>query len=314
MPPQAPTPNTSLFSGFTRLSKLLAVVVLALYVTVKVAPSSMTYLALVPGRTIPCVWNIVTSQFLETHGALVALDVFAILFLSKIIEPIYGSKEYLKFTLVANLLAGLSGFTVLFLAYMFGPRLGFILYGKYCGFQALLAAYLVAVKQIMPDSELRLLFVLKLRAKYLPGLYLLITSIVSAIQESYFTISLVTSGTYFAWIYLRFFQTKMEGKLVGDPSDEFRFATFFPELMHPVVDKIAGLFFCCAPKQTANTSGYVLDGQPLPGSDQQESNRRRERGARALEERLSASSDVEAPTSKEGKTGADGKASSGAGD
>jgi hypothetical protein len=38
-------------------------------------------------------------------------------------------------------------------------------YGKYCGFQALLAAYLVAVKQIMPDSELRLLFVLKLRAK-----------------------------------------------------------------------------------------------------------------------------------------------------
>jgi membrane associated rhomboid family serine protease len=57
----------------------------------------------------------------------VALDVFAILFLSKIIEPIYGSKEYLKFTLVANLLAGLSGFTVLFLAYMFGPRLGFIL-------------------------------------------------------------------------------------------------------------------------------------------------------------------------------------------
>jgi hypothetical protein len=109
MPPQAPTPNTSLFSGFTRLSKLLAVVVLALYVTVKVAPSSMTYLALVPGRwvqgaasllvlevmysshvavgegggvmtwnlhadrTIPCVWNIVTSQFLETHGALVRM-------------------------------------------------------------------------------------------------------------------------------------------------------------------------------------------------------------------------------------------------
>lgn len=59
----------------------------------------------------------------------VALDVFAVLFLSKIIEPIYGSKEYLKFTLLVSLMAGVTAFTSLILAYMFGPRLGFILCG-----------------------------------------------------------------------------------------------------------------------------------------------------------------------------------------
>mmetsp|Transcript_47784 Transcript_47784/g.121922 ORF Transcript_47784/g.121922 Transcript_47784/m.121922 type:complete len:316 (+) Transcript_47784:246-1193(+) len=307
MPPRPPPPNTSLFSGFTRLSKLLAVVVLALYVTAKVSPPSTTYLALVPGRTIPCVWNILTSQFLETHGALVALDIFAVLFLSKIIEPIYGSKEYLKYTLVVSTMAGVCGFTSLILAYMFGPRLGFILYGKYCGFQALLGAYLVAVKQIMPDSELRLLFVLKLKATYLPGIYLLLTCAIAGVNESYYTLCAVVSGTYFSWLYLRFFQKKMDGKLVGDPSDEFRFATFFPEIVRPAVDKVSGILGCCCASKQANASGYVLDGQPLPGSDQKESNRRRERGARALEERLSATAgDVEAPA-KDGTTAEEGQ-------
>jgi len=276
------------------LSKLLALTIVVLYAATKVFPSSMAYLALVPGRTIPCVWNILTSQFLETHGALVALDVFAILFLAKIIEPVYGSKEFLKFSLSVMLMAGFAMFGFLFLAYMFGPRLGFILYGKYCGFQSLLGAYLVAVKQIMPDSEVRIFFVVKLRAKYLSGVYVLITTVVAGFSESYYTVGLTLVGAYMAWLYLRFFQTKLDGKLVGDPSDEFRFATFFPELLHSVVDKLVLPFsLCCGKKKNPNAE-YMMEGKPLPGSDEQESNRRRERGQRALEERLSASAgDIE---------------------
>mmetsp|Transcript_5860 Transcript_5860/g.14258 ORF Transcript_5860/g.14258 Transcript_5860/m.14258 type:complete len:308 (+) Transcript_5860:167-1090(+) len=296
MPPSSP--NTGLFSGFTRLSKLFGLLIIVLYMITKFAPSSMAYLALVPGRTIPCVWNLVTSQFLETHAGLMVFDVLAALFLAKVVEPIYGSKEFLKFTITVVMLAGATVFASLFVAYMFGPRLGFILYGKYCGFQAVLAGYLVAVKQVMPDSELRLLFVLKISAKYLPLIYVLAVSAVSGYYQSFYSIGLAAAGTFMSWIYLRFFQSKMDGKLIGDPSDEFRFATFFPELLHPLVDKLVmPCSLCCgARRQHIDTSGYVMQGQPLPGSDQQESNRRRERGARALEERLGSSKtgDVEA--------------------
>ena len=68
----------------------------------------------------------------------------------------------------------------------------------------------------------------------------------------------------------------------GDPSDEFRFATFFPAAVHPVIDKIAGL--CSkisrvglqqAAARTESGSSYVLDSAPLPGSDNAEAARRR---------------------------------------
>lgn len=68
----------------------------------------------------------------------------------------------------------------------------------------------------------------------------------------------------------------------GDPSDEFRFATFFPEALHPVVDGIATV---CSkifriglqqPGSKAPSSHKPLPtGEPLPGSDATEAARRR---------------------------------------
>lgn len=39
---------------------------------------------------------------------------------------------------------------------------------------------------------------------------------------------LVISGSFIAWIYLRFYQKKEQGER-GDMSEGFAFATFFPE-------------------------------------------------------------------------------------
>ena len=88
----------------------------------------------------------------------------------------------------------------------------------------------------------------------------------------------VVAGTCTAWFYLRYFQSKPGLALLGDPSDEFRFATFFPELAHPAVDRVAGLCarilpFARAPG--AEAQPYTLQGEPLPGSDSAEAARRR---------------------------------------
>jgi hypothetical protein len=38
-------------------------------------------------------------------------------------------------------------------------------------------------------------------------------------------------GTYCSWLYLRFYQRQSEVNVKGDPSDEFSFKTFFPEIL-----------------------------------------------------------------------------------
>lgn len=68
----------------------------------------------------------------------------------------------------------------------------------------------------------------------------------------------------------------------GDPSDEFRFATFFPEALHPVVDAVASvcskifrLGLQQSSAQATTSSRPVANGAPLPGSDATEAARRR---------------------------------------
>ncbi|KAG0578662.1 hypothetical protein KC19_4G040100 [Ceratodon purpureus] len=64
-----------LFSGFTRLSKGLAAVLVTGYVANAFFPNAISgTFSLIPGRFIPYVWNIITPGYLETSifGAPVA--------------------------------------------------------------------------------------------------------------------------------------------------------------------------------------------------------------------------------------------------
>ncbi len=51
----------------TRLSKVLAAVLLTLFLVEFFVPDTSDYLALVPGRTLPCVWNLVTCALLTVN-------------------------------------------------------------------------------------------------------------------------------------------------------------------------------------------------------------------------------------------------------
>ncbi|XP_019193223.1 PREDICTED: rhomboid-like protein 19 [Ipomoea nil] len=277
-------------TGFTRLCKGIAVVLVGGYTVVQIVPSALSYLALIPAKTIPFAWNLITAGYVEQSIYGVVVSTVGLLFIGKLLQPIWGSKGFLMFIFIVNFLTAVCVFvTALSLYYV--TRDESYLYLPISGFQGVLYGLLVGVKQIMPDQQLPFL---KLRAKWLPTLALLLSiAIISLFTvDSVSYLPTLVFGTYIGWIYLRYWQRKPETKLKGDPSDEFAFSTFFPEFLRPVIDPIAAIFdrMLCGKRSEASNeeTGYTLGVALLPGSDPIEASRRRERGARALEERLAA--------------------------
>ncbi|XP_010264708.1 PREDICTED: rhomboid-like protein 19 [Nelumbo nucifera] len=283
--------GSSLFSGFTRLCKGLAIVLVGGYALIQFFPGAVTYLALVPARTIPFAWNLITAGYVEQSVFGVVIGTVGLLFIGKLLEPIWGSREFVKFIIIVNFLTYVCVFTTAIALYYITRQESY-LYTPLSGFHGALSGFLVGIKQIVPDQELSLFSVLKIKAKWVSSIMLLL-----AIATSFFTddsasyLPTLIFGTYTSWIYLRYLQRKPETNLKGDPSQEFAFLTFFPEFLRPVIDPIASVLdrMLCGRSETSNeATGYVLGGDPLPGSDPIEASRRRERGARALEERLAA--------------------------
>lgn len=56
-----------LLTDFTKLSKVIGGVIVIGYFVQLIAPSTRGVFALVPGRFLPCVWNIFTAGLLEVH-------------------------------------------------------------------------------------------------------------------------------------------------------------------------------------------------------------------------------------------------------
>lgn len=291
MSSSSPAGGNSFFTGFTRLCKGLAVILVAGYVLLQVFPSAVTYVALIPARTIPFAWNLMTAGYIEHSLPGVVISTVGLLLLGKLLEPLWGSREFLKFIIVVNFLTSICVFVTAITLY-YVTRQESYLYTPLSGFQGVLSGFLVGIKQIIPDQELSLFFLLKIKAKWMPTIVAL-----ASVAISFFTTEAVSYlptilfGIYMSWIYLRYFQKKPETGLKGDPSDEFSFSTFFPEFLRPILDPIASLFhwvLCGRSETYSEMRGHTLGGTPLPGSDPTEASRRRERGARALEQRLAA--------------------------
>jgi hypothetical protein len=173
--------------------------------------------------------------------------VSSLLFLSRIVEPLYGGREFARFLLVSLAGSGTLTFVAITLGYYIAAagefipidRAASLLYLPVCGFQGGLAALLVALKQLIPDNEVTLLNVLRLRVRQLAGLYVAGLLLASALTGTFVKLGLLALfGAYSAWLYLRFFQPKGDAGLRGDPSEEFSLASFFPEAVQPVVGAV----------------------------------------------------------------------------
>ncbi|KAK9845713.1 hypothetical protein WJX81_000351 [Elliptochloris bilobata] len=296
----------------------MAVLLLVGYLTQLLLPSTRRYLCLVPGRSIPCIWNVVTAGFLETSLLKLLLGAFGILMLAKVLEPVWGSKEFLKFVLLVDMAVGVSTLSLLYLLYVCGvdPK-GKLLYAELGGSEGIIAGCLVAVKQLMPENEVTLLGFIRFRAKLLPSLFVVLAVVAGTFLGSALsTVPFVCFGTCLSWIYLRFLQPNSELNLRGDIlNDDFRFATFFPEIMHPIIDKLTGAVgkYMCFPKASTDTSESLasIATAQLPESEKSDAARRRERGARALEERLGAKKAAAMPASADGKAPSEAEGAAG---
>eukprot|EP00798_Chlamydomonas_sp_ICE-L_P004187 gene4187-14288_t len=294
----------------TRLSKVLSLLLVIGCLVSYFVPSSVGYLALVPGRTLPMIWNLITAGFLITNPIELLVEIGLLLVLARLVEPTYGSKEFLKLIFVVTLMTSVSVFAVVCITFATTQN-GKLLYTEFCGFHGVLAGLLVGVKQIMPDHEIKLLGFLRISVKWQPEA----------------THQWQSEATY-QW------QPQATGQ--GDPSDEFKFSSFFPPFMAPAIDPVAsivGVVFRMQHAPGASVKALNMSGTPsmlgsdatdanrrstpavpvsrhnmsgtppMLGSDVTDARRRRERGAKALEERLGlknqapAESDVENATS-----------------
>ena len=100
------------------------------------------------------------------------------------------------------------------------------------------------------------------------------------------TVPFVVFGAVGAWTYLRFAQVRPGSDVTGDASAEFRLASFFPDALAPAVDAAVERAAALARARSVPDGTSHLAGIALSDAISEASARRRERGTRALEERL----------------------------
>jgi hypothetical protein len=162
----------------------------------------------------------------------------------------------------------------------------YYLFARFGGFQGVTAALLVALRQTSPDDPfapelLPPLAALGLRHRHLSGAFVAGTAVLAlfsgALHHHIGLYSFVLSGSYFGWLYLRFFQPvsvacgargdaqagdAVSGSaLRGDPREEFSFASLFPTPLQPAISRLsAPLYACCC------TPAARQVGAPAPAS------------------------------------------------
>jgi len=123
-------------------------------------------------------------------GLQLVLGVAGILLLAKVLEPAWGSKEFIKFILLVDTAAGMATLSLLYVLYVCGvdPKGNLLCapfrcrlsacalvrwaaevwayrYTEVGGSEGIIAGCLVAVKQLMPENEVTLLGFIRFRAK-----------------------------------------------------------------------------------------------------------------------------------------------------
>ena len=232
-------------------------------------------LALVPEKTVPRVWNVLTSGFYEMNALSFAVDVLGVLYLGRLLEPIWGTAEFVRFVAVAQVSVGVAAFATMYALYVC-TRSQFFLFAQFGGFHGVLVALTVALRQQLPEERVPLPpplgAALRLRNKHLPGAYLFaagVWSVANGAKHHHIGLWLFAAyGALAGWCYLRYFQRVRRSRrgdgaaageaggarpsdgddvAFGDDREEFEFAAQFPDACAPAVrfvtDPIHALVF-----------------------------------------------------------------------
>ena len=224
------------------------------------------------------------------------LNIGGMIFFGRYLEPLWGKQEMLRFIIVVNLISGLATFLTITVLYLALKREE-LLVTPFCSFSGAIVGFAVALKQLIPETELRVLGVVPLRAKFFPLLITGTTVVLALAGLPPYTVPHTLYGLVFAWAYLRLAQRR--GDLTGDASDSFAFVTLFPEPVQPLLAPFFALLAsalmpvlgaCCGlGKPTGRTADQIgANAAPvLPVHVDLDAERRRQRALQVLEERMS---------------------------
>jgi len=254
-------------------------------------------LAVIPGLVMPphfWIWTFLTHSFIEIHIWHTIIDIIVIFLYSKMIEPLWGTKELLRFYFIVTIPNALFATFIYFIFYGITFNEDYLFERPIYGLAAFIGAYSVVIKQIMPDTVLATTPFFKLKQDQVPLLIVLLSIILWLIHgiPIHFVIML-SFGIFISWTYLRFFQPHQNGTK-GDMSASFSFASFFPSIIAPIISVFANTVFellvkikLCKPfvkkYNVAAPSNITIT---IPGPETADENRRRQKALKALNDRM----------------------------
>jgi hypothetical protein len=140
------------------------------------------------------------------------------------IEPLWGTKELLKFYFIVTIPNALVATFTYFLFYGLTFNEDYLFERPIYGLASFIGAYSVVIKQIMPDTVLATTPFFKLKQDHVPLLIVILSTILWILNgvPIHFLIML-SFGIIISWTYLRFFQVHQNGTK-GDMSSSFTLA------------------------------------------------------------------------------------------
>ena len=190
---------------------------------------SLLYLCVIPGKLMPpsfFLWTLITHSFIENEILQVILNMFVILLYCKMLEPLWGTTECIKFYFIITITVALEATLVLFMIYTVTFKEVLIFNTLIHGLSGFIGGFSVAIKQIMPDTMLLNIGVIRIKQDDLPLLFLIASTLLYLVNLIEFTFMIMLLfGLLNSWIYLRFFQVHKNG-IKGDSSATFSFARY----------------------------------------------------------------------------------------
>jgi membrane associated rhomboid family serine protease len=145
------------------------------------------------------VWQLVTYSFVEQGIIGILFGMLTLWFTGSLLEPSFGGRWlgelYLTSVIGGALLASAVSFT-----HILGLRPDVVATGAWAGIFGLL----VAIAMIFGDQEFLLWFVLRIKAKYMVAIYILIAIAMLLKQADSFGALLQLSGALFGALYVKF--------------------------------------------------------------------------------------------------------------
>mmetsp|Transcript_9807 Transcript_9807/g.14730 ORF Transcript_9807/g.14730 Transcript_9807/m.14730 type:complete len:349 (+) Transcript_9807:63-1109(+) len=239
------TLTTRVVKGSTARYHLFLVLGLTVFGMLGVfVPSSSEYFALVPANTAMVkfrIYNLVTAGYFDTNPIMAIVNTVVALIVGRMLERKWGL-EFIKLAAVVNLATMILVF-VMMVAFYASTMKDKFLFTPVSGFSAANAAFGVALKQIAPNQNC-ISSTDKIKFKDLPMIVVAFAvAFFFAGITSFPDLLLVLFGTYFGWLYLRYFMKYPSSSFRGDPKEEFAFKTMFPTPIRPIGAMFGNLSF-----------------------------------------------------------------------